>query len=239
MFGLGFPILTYHKLGPRPSRVRLKGLYLKQPLFAQQLAELRNAKIESNTLDNLARSNTQTGSGVIITFDDAYQNVFKYGLEPLEDNHFTAIQFVVVNNIGKTNDWDVACGEAEEPLMDKEQIKDWLAAGHQIGSHTLTHAWLSKIPDVQAKEEIFQSKAKLEDMFGVPVDHFCYPYGDWTLSILEYVKAAGYKTACTTRRGINLPETPLHALRRFTARYQSRNFKAWFTRLLRHWRYKQ
>ena len=39
----GLPILTYHKLGLRPARVRLKGLYVGAGLFARQMAELRAA----------------------------------------------------------------------------------------------------------------------------------------------------------------------------------------------------
>jgi len=43
LFEQGNPILTYHKVGPRPMRVRLKGLYLSAALFRQQLAELKAA----------------------------------------------------------------------------------------------------------------------------------------------------------------------------------------------------
>jgi len=39
-FEQGNPILTYHKLGPRPRHARLKGLYLPRALFARQLREL-------------------------------------------------------------------------------------------------------------------------------------------------------------------------------------------------------
>jgi hypothetical protein len=38
------------------------------------------------------------------------------------------------------------------------------------------------------------------------------------------VAEAGYLTACTTLPGVNLPDTDPFALRRFTARYASRNW---------------
>ena len=46
VFETGNPILTYHKLGPRPAKVRLKGLYVSERLFERQLRELRDAGFE-------------------------------------------------------------------------------------------------------------------------------------------------------------------------------------------------
>jgi len=231
LFRLGLPILTYHKLGPRPDKVRIKGLYMGESYFRKQLKALRENRFPSLTLDDVARDNISSGSGIVITFDDAYENVFRYGLPHLVNENFSAIQFVVADRIGKTNEWDIAEGEAEERLMDEGQIREWLQEGQMIGSHTLTHPFLGKIDAARAREEIYASKAKLEDKFGVAVDHFCYPYGDWSPAVVDHVRSAGYKTACTVMNGINLPETPKFTLRRFTARYPSRNLKAWWYRL--------
>ena len=40
LFEKGMPCLMYHKIGPRPRGVRIKGLYVAPPLFERQLAEL-------------------------------------------------------------------------------------------------------------------------------------------------------------------------------------------------------
>ncbi len=39
-FGTGVPILMYHKIGPRPRKARLKGLYVTPANFVRQLTEL-------------------------------------------------------------------------------------------------------------------------------------------------------------------------------------------------------
>jgi len=228
LFGRGNPILTYHKLGPRPARVRLKGLYLDALLFARQLTELRNAGYTSGSLLNCAGPALQ--KKLVITFDDGYVNVLRYGLKPLEETNFVAIQFLVTDLLGKYNQWDVPLGEAPEPMMDVAQVKDWLAAGHDIGSHTLTHPYLTRLNPQQASEEINASRKKLEDLFGRAVEHFCYPYGDWNEAVRDLVIAAGYKTACTTNAGVNTSDVSSFALKRFTARYPSRNLKAIWSR---------
>ena len=42
LFRKGMPILTYHKIGPRPRGARLKGLYLSERTFRNHLKELKN-----------------------------------------------------------------------------------------------------------------------------------------------------------------------------------------------------
>ena len=229
LFGQGNPILTYHKLGPRPRLARLKGLYLGGELFARQLQELRGAGFASGVLDDCA--GPWRDKRIVITFDDGYVNVLRHGLEPLASAGFKAIQFLVADLIGKCNEWDVPLGEVPEPMMDAVQVREWMAAGHDIGSHTLAHPWLTRLSVSAAREEITASRKKLEDMFGRPIRHFCYPYGDWNEAVRDLVAAAGYQTACTTQPGVNTPNDSAFALKRFTARYPSRNLKAIWSRL--------
>jgi len=223
LFETGNPILTYHKLGPRPGRVRIKGLYVSERLFAKQLEELHREGVTSGSLD--ACAGPHSPKRIALTFDDGYVNVLQHGLRPLADTKFHAIQFLVADLLGRHNEWDVPLGEAAEPMMDAAQVREWLAAGHDIGSHTLTHPFLTKLSPSQAREEITASRKKLEDLFSRPIRHFCYPYGDWNVAVRDLVKEAGYQTACTTQAGVNTVETSPFELKRVTARYASRTLK--------------
>ena len=89
----------------------------------------------------------------------------------------------------------------------------------------MTHPFLTQIPLAQAREEISASKKKLEDFFGVPVRHFCYPYGACNQAICDLARAAGYATACTTESGVNPAGTNPWQLQRVTARYASRSLR--------------
>ena len=230
LFSAGMPWLMYHKLGPRPRAVRLKGLYVSRPLFERQLSELRAAGFATPVCGPpLGEGNP--GRRIAITFDDGFANVFQHGLEPLARHGFRAMIFLVAELIGSSNEWEMLEGEARQSLMNDTQIKEWLAAGHEIGSHTLTHPFLTRLSLEKAREEIAASKKKLEDRFGRPVRHFCYPYGDWNPAVRDLVIAAGYETACTTELGVNTQATPPFELKRIQARYQSVSFKALMQRL--------
>lgn len=235
-FAAGRPILTYHKLGPRPHGVRLKGLYVSQALFRRQVQELKVTGYHSFLPSEWSKELPNSSRSIAITFDDGFVNALQHSLEPLREAGFRAIQFLVPGLIGKENAWEIAEGEARERLMGASQIREWIAAGHAIGAHTCTHPHLTRIPLAEAREEILSSRLRLEDQFGVPIRDFCYPYGDWNPAVRALVAEAGFTTACTTESGVNHRRTDSLTLKRFTARYASRNWRnllAGLQRLLR------
>jgi len=232
VFKTGRPVLTYHHVGPRPARVRIKGLYVSPGLFARQMRELRQADYAAPRYTVAALQGPLRPKEIFLTFDDGFVDVFRHALPVLKEHGWSAIQFLVSDLIGKTNEWQVRMGDAVEPLMDEAQVREWLAAGQAIGAHTRTHPRLTRIPLATAREEIAGSRKAIEDRFGVPVEHFCYPFGDWNEAVRDLVIEAGYKSACTTISGVNPVDTSLFELKRFTARYASRNW-AWAWRNLK------
>lgn len=230
-FQTGTAALMYHKIAKRPRGVRLKGLYVNPDQFARHVQELKDAGFTTASLTDLATATTPLKNKVVFTFDDGFRNVLEHGIRPLGDAGFRAIQFLVPNYLGKINEWDLRDGEVPEPLMDKHQVQDWLAAGHEIGSHSMTHASLDRLSVRDAREEVMSSKKKLEDIFAIPIVHFCYPYGNFNDAIRDVVIEAGYQTACTTQFGVNTAETPKFALNRIAARHRTRSLKALKARL--------
>jgi peptidoglycan/xylan/chitin deacetylase (PgdA/CDA1 family) len=238
-FAKGIPILTYHKVGSRPWGARLRGLYASPRFFKRQLFELHQAEYRTSSLDAASANADAPSRVVVLTFDDGFEKVFRHALEPLARIGFRAIAFLVADRLGSFNDWEIAEGEVPERLMDAVQVREWLAAGHEIGSHTRTHPYLARILPAQAGEEISGSKKKLEDLFGRPVRHFCYPYGDYSRVVADLAREAGYATACTTKAGLNTPSTDPYQLLRFTVRYPSRSLRAlkqWLGEVKLRWR---
>jgi peptidoglycan/xylan/chitin deacetylase (PgdA/CDA1 family) len=232
----GLPILTYHKVARRPRGTKVRSIYLSIGGFREQLRELSAAGFSSATLDSPRPASGNSSRQVVLTFDDGYLNVLRNAAPLLAQHGFTATQFLVAGLLGQNNRWDVLHGEVSEPLMDESQVREWLALGHDIGAHTLTHPHLTHIPLTDAREEIAASKKKLEDTFGREIRHFCYPYGEWNEAIADLVREAGYTTATTTRWGANTSATPPFALHRLNTRYRSRNLRSVLRALARAFR---
>jgi peptidoglycan/xylan/chitin deacetylase (PgdA/CDA1 family) len=92
--------------------------------------------------------------------------------------------------------WDELTPFANEPLV-------------SIGAHTLTHCNLAQQSDEVAAEEMSLSRARIENALELPAVHLAYPYGDKSAAgtrEFALAKAAGFKTAVTTRPGMIFPE---------------------------------
>lgn len=228
-FCRGLPIVMYHKVAtPRgllpPRRGAL--LYVSPSLFQWQLRQLSDAGFRSAMPDH-QRGEVSEPNRVALTFDDGFENVFDHALPLLDAQGFTGLVYLVADKLGKWNDWELPHGFVRERLMDDAQVREWLAAGHQIGAHTLTHPHLTQLSRSEAREEISASRKKLEDRFGVPVTHFCYPYGDHDDAIVGLTEEAGYATATTTKAGVNQSDTPRLRLRRYMACYPKWDARGW------------
>ncbi|QSR88283.1 polysaccharide deacetylase family protein [Methylacidiphilum caldifontis] len=231
-YGDKTPILMYHHIGRSPKDSKFPSLWVPSLLFERQLGEFWSVEWPSISLGEFVAASCSVCKGVILSFDDGYQSVFTRGLPLLTKFRMRAILFVVVNYIGKYNEWDRALGEPPQKLMGKEEIRDWIAAGHEIGSHSLSHPHLPKLSFDEARREIEDSKKILEDIFSFPVRHFSYPYGEWTAQCAEIAEKAGYESACQIGEGVNFPGENPFCLKRLTARRPKRNLRTLLQMLL-------
>ena len=220
----GWPILMYHQVARPPRFAGRRGLFVSPRLFRQHMLELRDAGFQSASLAEALT--TDASRKVIITFDDGFARASEAALPVLAECGFSAIQFIVADR--RTNRWDAELGSQSYPLMDDSQIRDWLAAGQEIGSHTLTHPRLTKLDPAAARREIFDSKASLEDRFQRPVQHFCYPYGDVNPAVRDLVVEAGFETACSTQPGTHRAGLDPFLLRRWMASHRRPILAAWW-----------
>jgi peptidoglycan/xylan/chitin deacetylase (PgdA/CDA1 family) len=73
-----------------------------------------------------------------------------------------------------------------------------------IGSHTVNHPNLALMSPQAAVDEMERGRMRIRDKLGIPVDHFCYPYGGKSAARcreFDLVKSLCFKTATTTRYG--------------------------------------
>ena len=70
-------------------------------------------------------------------------------------------------------------------------------------SHSKFHPILTNCPDEECREEIGGSKSHLTMMLNKPIEHFCYPNGDYSEREVEYAKEAGYRSSRSIDIGWN------------------------------------
>jgi len=217
LYERGPAILMYHRVGTPPDDAPDPFLYDTASELDRHLTEARRAGLRFVSLAEATAGGRPQPKTLAVTFDDGCLSTLIEALPVLVKHKVRATQFIVSGRIGGLNEWDISKDDVPTPLMNAAQIREWLAAGQEIGSHTVTHRNLRKVKPEAARTEIFDSKKQLEDLFGVPVNHFAFPYGGWSeSSVRELVKEAGYHAACVTDFGVSGSPDELWNLRRIS-----------------------
>jgi peptidoglycan/xylan/chitin deacetylase (PgdA/CDA1 family) len=214
------PILVYHQIAEAPPKGSpFRGLYVAPATFARQMAWLKllgYTGLSMSALQPYLRGE-RSGKVVGITFDDGYRNNLTHALPALVKRGFSSTCYAVSGLLGKTNIWDENIGIPQTPLMDEAEIRQWVAGGQEIGSHTHRHVNLLETGESGCREEMMLGKSGLEAAIGRPVEHFCYPYGHYEARHVELVRELGFATATTTQRSrchagmdlLQLPRVPV------------------------------
>lgn len=92
---------------------------------------------------------------------------------------------------------------AWDGMMTWAQLREMAEAGHEIGSHSMSHGILPLLDDEALTYEVERSRAVLTEKLGRPVETFCYPNGDYDDRTLTRVRRSGYRLAVTTKWGPN------------------------------------
>ena len=202
--GYSIPILTYHHTEQAPPKgFAMRSLWVTPSSFSTQMRWLSRLGYRGLSMSELVPylRGEKKGKVVGITLDDGYQSNVSHALPILKQYGFSATCYVVSGRLGQHNEWDAALGMAKAALMSGEEMRAWVDAGMEVGSHTCSHADLSRLSLAEARHELLQSKSDLENLLQKPVTQFCYPYGHFSPEHEALVSQAGYEAATTTHRG--------------------------------------
>ncbi len=161
--------------------------------------------------------------GVLLTFDDGLVGNYTEVLPLLEYFAAPAVFFVATQHVRDPHNWlpanrrlaalmwpDGAYDAYAHALFDGMSEEQLSAAGQHplitIGSHTVTHPFLTSCDDAALTHELLESRRYLEAITGQVVNLFAYPTGDYDRRVAEAVRAAGYQAAFVeTARNVGLP----------------------------------
>lgn len=201
-------VLCYHAMSERwPA-----ALSVTPDALRSQLALLRRKGYRGVTFSDVALGRAR-GKVVAVTFDDAFSSVLAIGKPILDEAGMPATVFVPTGFVGGegpmawpgTDRWLGGPHEGELRCMTWEDLRGLRDGGWEIGSHTRSHPFLTRLSDDRLVEELESSRADCERELGL-CESLAYPYGDHDERVVGAAHAAGYATACT------LPDS-VHAAR--------------------------
>ncbi|MDA9641569.1 polysaccharide deacetylase family protein [Alphaproteobacteria bacterium] len=126
----------------------------------------------------------------IITFDDGLESAYSYAFPLLVENGCKAIFFIITDYIGKPG------------FMSKAQVRELVASGMRVASHSKSHPNISELSPMRAKSEFIDSKNCLEDLIGSEVLDFSFPFGKFRDDQVTLARMCGYRSIYGSRHGL-------------------------------------
>lgn len=200
------PILMYHVTKTAPAGTPYPELWVSKDDFSGQMDWLAENGYTGITLDQLFNYWDEgfelPEKPVVITFDDGYPSHDKVARPILLKHKWPGVLYLKYGNIG----------DPESGLTTKN-VNNLLAAGWELGAHTIEHSDLTTIGTESLESEVAGSKRAIEKRFKVDVKHFCYPAGKFNDTVIAAVKDAGYESATTVIEGVATPDKPFELKR--------------------------
>jgi len=205
------PIIAYHHITDKQKN----DMTVSPELFTEHMQFLLDNGYHPITLDRWCTAALHgaklPSKPIAITFDDAWKNQYEFAIPILEKFGFKATFFAYTDVIGN------------KTTMTWEQISELSEKGNCIGCHSATHCKMTKQFYFESKEqykerinrEIAGAKKLMEEQLGIPIRHFCYPYGFYNTEIFSMLEEAGFVSAVTVNPAANTFFTPLFKLDRF------------------------
>jgi peptidoglycan/xylan/chitin deacetylase (PgdA/CDA1 family) len=114
---------------------------------------------------------------VSVTFDDGWADQYANATPVMKQLGINGTYYIISGSMTDQPDY-----------MTAAQVKSLYTAGNEIGSHTVTHPDLTTVSQADLVTEMSQSQTTLQNLLGVPVTDFAYPYGAYNANTLAVGK---------------------------------------------------
>jgi len=231
----GVGILTYHRVCENPAGLPRPKWNVPPARFRQQLTGLQERGFAFTSLTHVLESSlageTLPSKALVVTFDDAYENVFTHAFPVLCELGIPATVFVCTAYLDAAgpfpfDEWgtrfkDSAPIETFRPLT-QDQCRAMMDTGLvELGAHTHTHQCFIGNPDM-LRQDLQTNVDILRRDFDLEALPFAYPYGNVAKGLAggvltEAVRQTGVTCALTTEWHLNAPSDDPYDWGRFTA----------------------
>lgn len=167
----------------------------------------------SEALEMLGRGRFE-GRCFCITFDDGFANLYHNAAPILERLEVPAAFFLPTDamSVGIDRPGHPVFRRQEDyprivEFLDWNMCRELAGRGFELGSHTCSHADLTRCSEDELRHEILDSRRRIEEEIG-PCRFFSCTWGTpshYTSKIVGQVRDAGYECFLTTTRGPTRP----------------------------------
>ena len=168
--------------------------------FRRQMAWLKESGWRGLNVGEAIRYPTEPS--VCITFDDGCETDLIAAAPVLREFGCNATFYLTAGFLGTPG------------YLNASQVRDLDTQGFEIGCHSMTHPYLSDLPEPDLKHEIMDAKLQIEQIVGHAIEHISCPGGRYDRRTLQVARHAGFATVANSRFHANSSRTSPYELGR-------------------------
>ncbi len=182
-------VLVYHTISSPPQP--LPGdIDIPAERFEQQLRWLSRWRRIAKLPETLRAP--ESDRLVAITFDDGFRDNLTVALPLLERFEMPITLFVTAGFVGR------------EGYLSPEELRE--ISRHPlvtIGAHGFWHRHFTRLPLLDARRELIESRRLLSHLTGTTVDFMAWPYGECDAHLEQLSEECGYRASWSVWKGNN------------------------------------
>ena len=195
---VNLPVLFYHHIQNMDvaKAAGQQNLTVATDIFIQQMQYLKDhgyITLSTNSLTDFFDKSTPVPSGgVILTFDDGYEDFYVNAVPILRQLGFKAVMSLPTGLVGNPG------------YMTWDELSQAATTGVEIVNHTWSHANLSTNDTGLVQREVVTADGQLTQRGYNSNKAFVYPYGGYNDYAISFLQGKGYTMAFTTVSGSTL-----------------------------------
>jgi peptidoglycan/xylan/chitin deacetylase (PgdA/CDA1 family) len=195
------PILAYRVVNAAPPNTTLPAsLYVPAKEFSAQMDALKANGWHAVTLNQLQAYWARgvplgPGKPIVITFDKGYASHYTNALPVLKRLGWVGVENLQVSGLSP----------ADGGLADS-QIRSLISAGWELDTDGVSQPDLTTLNSTQLSDEVAGARRTLGSRYGVNVNWFNYPSGNYDATVVAAVRGAGFVGSTTASPGWATPQ---------------------------------
>jgi peptidoglycan/xylan/chitin deacetylase (PgdA/CDA1 family) len=220
------PVLTYHSVDDTRSLLSISPNELRTQLAYLHSKGWSTLSPAEYVAQSAMPPDQRPGRLMLITFDDGYRNFHEQAVPLLLEFGYTATLFVGTGFVGRQPSWldrdgfisqllneigltNVQRHEldngisvlARETLLGWPQLREIVSVGMHVQSHSSNHAMLTRLRPSELRQDLRESRLRLEDELGASVTSIAYPYGICNERVALTAREVGFEVGFIADHG--------------------------------------
>lgn len=187
-------ILTYHSISDGKTPISIPA-----PHFIRQMAFLKESGANvisiGDFLDFQAGILKLRGRSILITFDDAFRDVFINALSILRKFNFPAVIFINPSLLGRKAEFATHKEDQERDICSVSDLHQLAESGVAIANHGHSHRRLSELSETEVVSEYENARDWIKNNLSINAypEVFVFPKGAKNEEVKSYLRDRGAK----------------------------------------------